>query len=508
MRILVLIFLLWCSSLFHAQHYYFGDLQTNYLLESQVYRSDSNTHTGVKPYNFHVLRKNNLSDSVFQKGIWDNAEIFSERKLRFLPVVDFQFKNFSLYNQKNYLSAGLGLQVNTELNERMSFQGRYLYNGGKIDDYYSNSAHYRSVNHSNGALVDSNNNYRIHELDLSFSFKANDYILLSAGKGKNFWGDGYRSLFLSDIASAYPFVRIESEFWNVKYINLYSMHQDNYFNDINARKYSSSHMLSWNITKNINLSVFESIVWAGKDTLNNRNFDINYINPIIFFRPVEYSIGSSDNSFLGASLKFKILKSHFLYGQILFDEFYLKELRAANGWWANKYGIQLGYKTFDLLNIKGLGLQAEYNTVRPYTYSHVSSLQNYGHNGQSLAHPLESNFNELLVRTIYQRNNFSFTLQYNHQVYGADYMGYNFGGDMFLSYSSRFRDYDNTTNQGEENIVEYFGASISYMLFPKTNSKVFLKLDYRSRNIQTNINNDLLLRIGIRSDLWNTYADY
>ena len=136
MRILVLIFLLWCSSLFHAQHYYFGDLQTNYLLESQVYRSDSNTHTGVKPYNFHVLIKNNLSDSVFQKGIWDNAEIFSERKLRFLPVVDFQFKNFSLYNQKNYLSSGLGFQVNTELNERMSFQGRYLYNGGKIDDYY------------------------------------------------------------------------------------------------------------------------------------------------------------------------------------------------------------------------------------------------------------------------------------------------------------------------------------------------------------------------------------
>ena len=75
---------------------------------------------------------------------------------------------------------------------------------------------------------------------------------------------------------------------------------------------------------------------------------------------------------VGASLRFKVFKAHIFYGQVLFDEFYLKELRAANGWWANKYGIQIGYKTFDLLNIKGLGLQTEFNTVRPYTYSHAS----------------------------------------------------------------------------------------------------------------------------------------
>ena len=350
--------------------------------------------------------------------------------------------------------------------------------------------------------------FKIHDFDLNISFKANEYILLSAGKGKSFWGDGYRSLLLSDNSSSYPFIRIESEFWNVKYINLYAMHQDSFYAGSVERKFSSSHMLSWNITRSINFSLFESIVWAGKDTLNNRNFDVNYLNPIIFFRPVEYSVGSSDNSFLGANLKCKVFKDHILYAQVLFDEFYLKELRDQNGWWANKYGVQIGYKTFDLLDIKGLGLQIEYNTVRPYTYSHVSSLQNYAHNNQSLAHPLESNFKELLTRVLYQKDNFTLVFQYNHQEYGADYMGYNFGGDMFLSYSSRYQDYNNTTAQGKKNIVECLGARFSYMLFPKTNSKISLLLDYRARNVQTNFTDDLLIRIGIHSDLWNTYADY
>ena len=173
-------------------------------------------------------------------------------------------------------------------------------------------------------------------------------------------------------------IKIESEFWKVKYVNLYSMHVDNY-NGQENKKFSSTHTLSWNINKAINLSIFESVVWAAKDSLNQRNFDINYLNPIIFFRPVEYSIGSADNSFLGANLKLRFFKKHIFYGQLLVDEFLLNELRSGNGWWANKYGFQFGYKVFDLFGIKGLGAQIEYNEVRPFTYSHVVSQQNYGH---------------------------------------------------------------------------------------------------------------------------------
>ena len=75
-------------------------------------------------------------------------------------------------------------------------------------------------------------------------------------------------------------------------------------------------------------------------------------NPNIFFRPIEYNIGSSDNSFFGVNLKATIFKKHILYSQLILDEFLLEEIRNNNGWWANKYGFQFGYKSFDLFEIK------------------------------------------------------------------------------------------------------------------------------------------------------------
>ena len=69
------------------------------------------------------------------------------------------------------------------------------------------------------------------------------------------------------------------------------------------------HLLSFNVTDWLNFSVFESIVWQGKDTLNNRGFDINYINPFVFYRPVEYNIGSADNAFFWGRFKIHFCKT-------------------------------------------------------------------------------------------------------------------------------------------------------------------------------------------------------
>ncbi|QEC50901.1 hypothetical protein [Anseongella ginsenosidimutans] len=56
---------------------------------------------------------------------------------------------------------------------------------------------------------------------------------------------------------------------------------------------------------------------------------------------------------------------------------------------ANKYGIQLGFKTFDLFRVKDLNWLLEFNTVRPYTYSQRDPLINYAHYNQPLGHPRE-----------------------------------------------------------------------------------------------------------------------
>ena len=478
--------------------------QRVFQLESSIYLSDSNKHSIIKPYNFKVTNQNSFKDSSFQKGVWDYGSDLNNKKAIILPVIDANFISSSNENN-SYLSTGIGTQFECNLHPKISLYSRYVYRRGSLSNYSLNRTHNRSSVQGYGLLRDSTNEFQIHQLDFNVSAILNKYILFSVGKGKNFFGDGYRSLLLSDFAPSYPYIRIESEFWKVKYVNLYSMHEDHY-NGEKKKKFSSTHLLSWNITKAINLSVFESVVWAGKDSTNQRNFDVNYLNPIIFFRPVEYSIGSADNSFLGANLKFRIFKKHILYGQLILDEFLLKELKSGEGWWANKYGFQFGYKVYNLFKIKGLGAQIEYNEVRPFTYSHVSSLQNYGHMNQSLSHPLESNFKEFFLKLIYQKDNFTSEFNYAYIQHGANTFG-NYGGDMFTSYTTRLSEYNHITLQGDLTKEHYFSALISYQLIAKSNTSLFTKVIFRINNQQL-INNNLLVSFGIKSNLWNTYLDY
>ena len=52
---------------------------------------------------------------------------------------------------------------------------------------------------------------------------------------------------------------------------------------------------------------------------------------------------------------------------------------------------KLGLKYIDVLGIDNLDYQVEWNTARPYTYSHYDDA-NYTHYNQALAHPVGSKF--------------------------------------------------------------------------------------------------------------------
>ena len=158
-----------------------------------------------------------------------------------------------------------------------------------------------------GYLLDSTNQLSSNPiLQGLLSCKLNKYMVVSVGSQKNKFGDGYRSLWLSEFAPVYPFLKLESTFWKVKYVNLWSMHDDRHSKGFSNKKWVSSHMLSFNVTKWLNLSLFESVIWQDKDTLINRGPEINYFNPFVFFRPVEYGIGSADNSLVGAGLRWNL----------------------------------------------------------------------------------------------------------------------------------------------------------------------------------------------------------
>lgn len=347
--------------------------------------------------------------------------------------------------------------------------------------------------------------------DLLLAYQPNRFFTLMGGYGKNFFGEGYRSLLLSDNASNYPFLKLETTFSSIKYVNLYTVWNNNTRNpenkSLDQMKFASLHYLSWNITREFNLSVFESVVWQAKDTLTNRGFDVNYLNPVVFYRPVEYGNGSADNVLLGLNLSYKINKYHCIYSQVIIDEFLLAQIKADDKWWGNKWGIQAGYKTNHFI-LEDLYFQAEFNVVRPFTYSHKYPVENYGHLNASATHPIGANFYELLNVVSYSRNAIRITNKMTYSCFGVDTDSLNYGQNIFNSYSDRVSDYGNLIMQGLRTSVFNEQLIVEKPLWEKIDLYLTATYTYRMQWRPDAIQHNHFLMVGLKSRIWNVYTDY
>lgn len=328
--------------------------------------------------------------------------------------------------------------------------------------------------------------------------QASKHISLQFGHDRNFIGNGYRSLLLSDYSSSYPFLKLQTQVWKIQYTNLFAqLIADAPFTSGALggslgtaefpKKFMTLHHLSINLAKNFNLGIFESVIFHRGDSTSSA-FELNYLNPIIFYRSVEQQVGSPDNAFLGIDFKWNIRPGISFYGQGMLDELVIGEVTSGSGWWSNKYAFQLGTKWIDVLGISNVDLQLEYNFARPFIYSHESMFTNYSHYRQPLAHPLGANFKEWVMIARYQPIPKLFlTAQVIKARYGRDPDGQNLGGDILKSYLTPTQEFGNTTGQGIGHDLTFADLTVSYML--KHNLFVDLKHIYRKLDIEGAANN-------------------
>jgi hypothetical protein len=317
-----------------------------------------------------------------------------------------------------------------------------------------------------------------------FTFNVTKYIDVAFGYDKNFIGNGYRSLFLSDFSSSGLFLRLNTRIWKINYQNLFMELQnaDNRIGDkpVN-KKYGAFHHLDVNITRWLNVGLFEGVMFGRPN-----RFDFSYLNPIIFYRSVEQQNGSYDNSVAGLDFKANVAKRFQFYGQFLLDEFKLSEIKAGNGWWGNKFGLQAGAKYIDAFGIKNLDLQLEHNRVRPFTYSHFDSVSNYTHYNQPLAHPLMANFQELIGIARYQpAPKWLIEAKAIYYQQGRDSSAESFGSNIFLINQPPFRqkEFGYDIGSGWKTNVMYASLLVSYEL----RQNLFLELFgvYRKQETKT-----------------------
>lgn len=491
------------------------------LYEEQMNTGNYVIHTSIKPFN-NTKELEAISDSI-NKEVKSNdtkttATASEHKKYINRLSVDGIFSSEFNYEKGNTSAMNMefagGFALNGYLKKKLSFNGTFLSGNSRFPSYIDSSIKYSNVIPGTGSAFGSNGNYTYQYYSGYLSYSPSKVFNFQIGKDKHFWGDGYRSLFLSDVSNSFPFLKITANVWKFKYVSLFAAMED-VTNPSGLKrdfknKYGTFHYLSWNATKRINFSLFESIIWQGTDNNRERNFDVNYLNPIIFFRPVEYSLGSSDNSLLGAGFKIKVGKKyqHRFYGQVILDEFLLSEVKAMNGWWANKQGVQLGFRSFDLFKIKKLSFQTEINAVRPYTYSHGSVQQNYANYNQPLAHPLGANFTESVSFLNYRYKKWTFEAQFLYAIYGKDSAGKNYGGNIFESYTTRPHDYGNKFFQGLQTDLLYSRFKLSYVLIPSADLLAEAGVALRQEKNSASSLSSTFIFIGIKTAIMNRYYDF
>ena len=206
-----------------------------------------------------------------------------------------------------------------------------------------------------------------------------------------------------------------------------------------------------------------------------------------------------------------------LYGQFIIDEFAISDVREGNQSWRNKFGFQLGAKYFNAFDVDGLLLQAEYNQVRPYTYSHNTIVLNYAHNNQSMGHLWGANFRELVLIGRYNKNRWFADAKLIFGTRGFDFDSstdqFYYGGSIFGNENDRPADTGIEIGQGNKTSVFHGELLAGYIVNPVTNLRVFANINYRNFDPmqETNITrrvNTTWFSLGIRTDLFNWYNDF
>lgn len=515
-------------------------LYTNF--DDELNQVGTNNHTASKPYSYNEVNKyynhqDALNTITIKKENWWGKKLFNEYMIQIQgdnywftvsPMLDLRLGKSNPSTENFTYNNTRAIQIQAGLGSQFTFTTSIFESQGFFANYYNKYAQSIKPAGGNSAIIPGigiakdfkGNQFDFPSADATISFTPNNFFNMQLGYSRNFIGDGYRSILLGDNNSPYPFFKINTTFWKIKYTNTFMWLKDvtpgATLDRTYATKYMANHYLSWNVSKKLNLGFFESVIWTNN---NNRGFDMNFVNPVIFYRTVEFaSSARSGNAMLGLTGKYKYNNLINFYSQFLIDEFSVAEVKSGDKSWRNKFGFQLGAKYYHAFGVKNLYFQAEYNAVRPYTYSHSESITNYGHNNQNMGHIWGSNFKEIIGIARYVKKRLFAEAKLTFGIRGFDFNtttnNLNYGSNIYLDYDlNRATDKNVAIGQGNKTTFLFTDLNAGFVLNPSTNMKVFANFIYRSFTPKTNTitffnENTTWFSIGIRSDVFNWYNDF
>jgi hypothetical protein len=312
---------------------------------------------------------------------------------------------------------------------------------------------------------------------------------ITLAQGRQFIGDGYRSLLLSDASYTYPYMRFiwQSNSFLYSWNNL--LLQDN---DVliaaktvpYRRKFATIHTIAYNLKNRIQLAVVKMQLYDNPDTFGKYTVDLNQLNPLII-------PGNTDNqshSLWGFNLKITPFRKFVLYNQWAIDNLFSD--------YTKRFAMQVGAKYYGSWRNNALYIQAEYNRVPSMAYSSANKILTWKHFKEPLAHPYGNNFEEALLigKWTYKR----------WQVSGQA----NFAWKLKSIIDNKLIAQNTVSYYSPGNQLRWYKAELTFYINPKTLMNISLGYNFREESLAVGGNTMRYVYFSFGTRLFNGYYDY
>lgn len=315
----------------------------------------------------------------------------------------------------------------------------------------------------------------------SFLYKPIENLEIRAGNAPTFVGSGYRSLILSDNSYQAPNIDIKYTFlkkwsYGVRRTRRFNLIRKTAFSTVEGYyqpKASSRHYLNYQVNKNITVGLSENSIWSMGDTVTTRPNGLYYA-PI----PLLGLTKSANHTIYGFDFSEVAGKKIRFYQQFVLAGFDVSQM-----------GFQLGVRFYDLL--PNSMLQLEYNKVGGELYAADTPNMSYTHYNLPLAHPKGQGFSELVIRA-------NVAIK---RVYGES--------KTVCYWLKNYNERDLLPMDNEspafEDLIIHQQFELGYRINPKINFCLFGRAVLRISDIDPT---QILLHIGLSTNLFNSYNDY
>ena len=437
----------WLSSVFllcfalngFSQNIFIENNQWNYAFRYQ--QNQKITHGIAKPYTTFnsTINRDTLESLAFGK----QRKTWLGRKLKEENLVELKTKDLFLTsdplvyiqqsreqgNPEQLKQNTRGVMITGQIGDKLHFYTSFYENQVFYPIYLTDFVKQHDVAPGYGRVK----NFKATGFDFAMasamiSLNINKQFNVQFGNGKNFIGNGYRSLLLSDNSFNYPHLKLSFKSKNSKWLyqSIYSTLID--LKRIEAttssepqfyRKFGAFHFIHFIPNSKLSFGLFEGVIYQRQTVEGTLKFNANYLNPVLGFNSLFNGFNKAKtNNLIGFLANYSPFKSVLLYHQ--------SAIGALDN---NGFGLQNGIRIMNPFKIKNLEVLVEYNVAGSSLYQQQTGVE-YSHYNQQLAFVPINRKTELVVQGYYMFHYFFISGQYNLQSwYGLNrtYLSGNFG---------------------------------------------------------------------------------